>query len=389
MERIGATERSDWKRQATELGFDYNTVDGKPYWDETAYYRFSLAEIEADLEATTQELIGMCYQAVEQVIGSEALLRRLAIPEFAWDYLRRSWQRQDKDLYGRFDLRYDGKGPPKLFEFNADTPTALFEAAVFQWQWLEQMLAAGTLPAGVDQFNSIHERLIAAFRGIGLEGRTLHLASLSEHAEDRLTVEYLADCASQAGVATKLLAMADIGVTADHRFTDLDDQVITHLFKLYPWEWLLADAFGVEVVWDRTAIIEPIWKMTLSNKGLLAVLWELFPDHPVLLPAYFEDDPRAGALSDYVRKPLLGREGSNIELVRRGLPRQQADSTGEPYGSEGYIRQALAALPEFSGNYPVIGSWVVAGRAAGIGIREEDQLVTSNTARFVPHVILN
>jgi glutathionylspermidine synthase len=389
MERIGATERSDWKRQATELGFDYNTVDGKPYWDETAYYRFSLAEIETDLEATTQELIGMCYQAVEHIISSEALLRRFAIPEFAWNYLRRSWRRQDKDLYGRFDLRYDGKGPPKLFEFNADTPTALFEAAVFQWKWLEQKLAAGTLPAGVDQFNSIHERLIAAFRGLGLEGRTLHLASLSQHAEDRLTVEYLADCASQAGVATKLLAIADIGVTADHGFTDLDDQVITHLFKLYPWEWLLADAFGAELTWDRTAIIEPIWKMTLSNKGLLAVLWELFPDHPVLLPAYFEDDPRAGALGDYVRKPLLGREGSNIELVRRGLPRQRATSTGEPYGSEGYVRQALAALPEFSGNYPVIGSWVVAGRAAGIGIREEDQLVTSNTARFVPHVILN
>ena len=115
----------------------------------------------------------------------------------------------------------------------------------------------------------------------------------------------------------------------------------------------------------------------------------MFPDHPVLLPAYFEDDPRAGGLGNYVRKPLLGREGSNIELVRWGLPRQRADSTAEPYGSEGYVRQALAALPEFSGNYPVIGSWVVAGRAAGIGIREEDQLVTSNTARFVPHVILN
>jgi len=108
MERIGATERSDWKRQATELGFDYITVEGKPYWDETAYYRFSLAEIETDLEATTQELIGMCYQAVEHVIGSEALLRRFAIPEFAWDYLRRSWQRQDKDLYGRFGKRHVG-----------------------------------------------------------------------------------------------------------------------------------------------------------------------------------------------------------------------------------------------------------------------------------------
>jgi glutathionylspermidine synthase len=387
MQRIGSIERPDWKRQASVLGFDYNTVDGKPYWDETAYYRFSLAQIETDLEATTQELIGMCYQAVEHIAGSEPLLRRFAIPEFAWDYLRRSWRRQDKDLYGRFDLRYDGKGPPKLFEFNADTPTALFEAAVFQWQWLEQRLAAGALPAGADQFNSIHERLIAAFQGLGLAGRTLHLAALSEHPEDRLTVEYLADCARQAGITTKLIAIADIGVTAEHRFTDPEDEVVTHLFKLYPWEWLLADPFGAELPRDQTAIFEPIWKMTLSNKGLLAVLWEMFPGHAALLPAYFEDDPRAETLGDYVRKPLLGREGSNIELVRRGVAKLPAASDDQVYGSEGYVRQALAPLPEFAGNYPVIGSWVVAGRSCGIGIREEDQLITSNTARFVPHII--
>src|SRR5215467_5103946 len=389
MQRMATSERADWRQQAETLGFDYNTVEGRPYWDETAYYQFSLGEIETDLEATTQELIGMCYDAVDHIIDREPLLRRFAIPEFAWDYLRRSWRRQDKDLYGRFDLRYDGKGTPKLFEFNADTPTSLFEAAVFQWQWLEQKMAAGTLPAGADQFNSIHERLIAAFKALGLEGHTLHLASLSEHAEDRLTVEYLADCATQAGAATKLIAIADIGRTADHHFTDLDDEIITHLFKLYPWEWLLADPFGEELPRDMTVIIEPIWKMTLANKGLLAVLWELFPNHPALLPAYFEGDPRASALGNYVRKPLLGREGRNIELVRWGLPRQKPADESGPYGEEGYVRQSLAALPEFSGNFPVIGSWVVAGRAAGVGIREENQLVTSDTARFVPHIILD
>jgi len=202
MQRMATSERADWRQQAETLGFDYNTVEGKPYWDETVYYQFSLAEIETDLEATTQELIGMCYDAVDHIIDREPLLRRFAIPEFAWDYLRRSWRRQDKDLYGRFDLRYDGKGTPKLFEFNADTPTSLFEAAVFQWQWLEQKMAAGTLPAGADQFNSIHERLIAAFKALGLEGHTLHLASLSEHAEDRLTVEYLADCATSIWAST-------------------------------------------------------------------------------------------------------------------------------------------------------------------------------------------
>ena len=389
MQRLNAGERPDWRRQADAVGFDYHTAGGKPYWDETAYYRFTLEEIERDIEQPTQQLLDMCYAAVDYIIDRPELLRRLAIPEMAWDYIKASWHRRDRDLYGRFDLRYDGEGPAKLFEFNADTPTALFEAAVFQWQWLEQKLAAGALDRKADQFNSIHERLIAAFPGFGIGHDALHLAMVAESAEDRLTVEYLADCAHQAGIDARILDIGDIGVTADGRFTDLDDTVIAHLFKLYPWEWMLADAFGVHLPQDKTQIIEPVWKMTLANKGLLAVLWEMYPGHDALLPAYFEDDPRAGELKGAVRKPLLGREGSNIEIKRgfgAGQPSLRRDG---PYGSEGYIVQAIAELPAFSDMHPVIGSWVVAGTACGIGIREEDSLITSNAARFVPHIILD
>jgi glutathionylspermidine synthase len=385
MERLVIAERPDWRERANALGFDFYAVDGAPYWNETAYYRFSLQEIEEGLEAPTQELLGMCYQAVDHIIAQPELLRRFAIPEFAWEYIATSWRRQDRDLYGRFDLRYDGRGPAKLFEFNADTPTSLFEAAVFQWQWLEDNLARKVLAAGSDQFNSIHDKLIAAFRGYGFGRRVLHFAALRAESEDRLTVDYLEDCARQAGVATAPLAMEDIGITADDRFTDLDDRIITDLFKLYPWEWLLADDFGRHLPADRMRLIEPAWKMTLSNKGLLAVLWQMFPRHPNLLPAFFEDDRRASELSGgYVRKPLLGREGSNVRIVKPGTMPSEGDG---PYGDEGFIVQALAELPAFAGKRPVIGSWVVAGQACGIGIREEDALVTGNAAQFVPHII--
>lgn len=385
MQRLAIAERPNWREQANNLGFDFYAVDGTPYWNESAYYRFTLAQIEEGIEAPTQELLQMCYQAVEHIIARPELLRRFAIPEFAWDYIAASWRRQDKDLYGRFDLRYDGRAPAKLFEFNADTPTSLFEAAVFQWQWLEDNLATAALPAGADQFNSIHDRLIDAFRHFGLDRRTLHFAALRAESEDRLTVDYLEDCARQAGLATVALSIEDIGITADERFTDLNDRVITDLFKLYPWEWLLADDFGKHLSADTMRMIEPAWKMTLSNKGLLAVLWEMFPGHANLLPAFFEDDPRVAGLSGrHVRKPLLGREGSNVDIVRPG---GAASNGGGPYGDEGFIVQALAELPSFGGKYPVIGSWVVAGHACGIGIREADTLVTGNTAQFIPHII--
>jgi glutathionylspermidine synthase len=384
VQRLAVRERPDWRAQASAVGFEAVAEDGQPYWDESACYRFSLAQIEEHIEAPTQALLAMCYQAVERILGDDALLARFGVPASARDYVRATWRRQDKDLYGRFDLHYDGSGPVKLFEFNADTPTALFEAAVFQWQWLEQAIAAGIVDARCDQFNSIHERLIAAFKNLGLAGRRLHLTCVRDHAEDRWTVQYLEDCAQQGGLATQFIHIEDIGTTADGRFTDLDDRMITDLFKLYPWEWLLADAFGAQLPRDTVHMIEPAWKLALSNKGLLAVLWEMFPGHASLLPAYFADDPRAAALGEQcVRKPLLGREGADIAIAR------QPPARPGPYGAEGYVVQALCELPSFGGRRPVIGSWVVAGQACGIGIREDDTAITGNLARFVPHIILD
>jgi glutathionylspermidine synthase len=117
--------------------------------------------------------------------------------------------------------------------------------------------------------------------------------------------------------------------------------------------------------------------MILSNKAILPVLWKLFPDHPNLLPCFVE--PKG---STYVKKPLLARQGANITIVEDG--KIVAGTEGD-YGHEGYVYQDLYDLPDFSGNRPVIGSWIVDGEPAGIGVRE-DGPITGDTARFVPHV---
>ena len=112
----------------------------------------------------------------------------------------------------------------------------------------------------------------------------------------------------------------------------------------------------------------------------------MFPRHPNLLPAYFDDDPQAASLGrSYVRKPLYSREGANIAIVVDG---EAIDSDDGPYGEEGFIRQALAPLPQFDGRHAVIGSWIVGGKACGIGLREDDSAITKNTSRFLPHAIV-
>ena len=386
MRRHSVTERPDWRRKAEEVGFAFHTIDGAKYWDESACYAFTLEEIERDIEDVSQELSNMCYDAVREILNSDELLTRMRIPEKAWDYMGATWQRGDKDLYGRFDLRYDGNGPAKLLEFNADTPTSLFEASYFQWSWLEEARETGIVPEEADQFNSIQDKLIDAFGTLNFGQRRLMFSCVKNHPEDRGTVEYLEDCAKQASVDTGFIHIEDIGVDATSRFTTLDDEVITDLFKLYPWEWLIEEDFAQHMLQDMCRIIEPAWKMTLSNKGLLAVLWRMFEGHPNLLPAYFEDDPAARSLiggGAYARKPIFGREGANVELIGAAHPAR----VDGPYGAEGYVVQALSQLPAFEGNYPVLGSWIVAGQACGLGIREDVKPITSNTSRFVPHII--
>ena len=386
MQRVPVAPRDDWKDTAVEHGFDFHSIDGDPYWDESAYYQFTLEQIENDLEDPVEELENLCFSVVERAIVDQEILERLAIPETYWGYVADSWRYQEKNFYGRMDFSYGGTGPAKLLEYNADTPTALYESSIFQWVWLEQAMERGLVPDGCDQFNSLHERIVEALSQFGIDGR-FHLACASGSQEDRGTIAYLEDCAKQAGLETTLMEIETIGIDPNGRFTDPTDYIIEWLFKLYPWEWLFAEEFAKNIPNSGTHFIEPAWKTILSNKGLLPLLWEMYKGHPNLLPAYFEGDPAAAELGDtFVRKPLYSREGQNIELQRDG--KREMPHPGD-YGSEGHIVQAYQPLPEFNGNYPMAGCWLVASQPAGMCIREDQTLVTGDDARFIPHVILD
>lgn len=386
MKRIPVGRLPELPEIAAQHGYKYRPGIGISDWEEDAYYQFSLRQIEADLEAAAGAIDDLCFQLLDRALTDETVFRQLHIPEIYWDFIADSWRRRERDLYGRLDFSYDGDGDAKLLEYNADTPTTLYEAAIFQWEWLQSAIQAGLIPSESDQFAEIHEDLVTAWQSMGIDS-LLHLACLRDIEDDLETVTYLEDCAQEAGIETKFVAMRDIGIDADGRFTDLEDRIITTLFKLYAWEWIMEEEFGRYLMTSGVHFMEPPWKSVLANKGMLPLLWEMFEGHPNLLPAYFENDSRSAAISgDYVRKPLLSRRGSNIEIVQHG---ELLSSTPGSYGAEGFIVQALHPLPEFEGRYPLIGCWMVAGKAAGLGIREDRSWVTGEDARFVPHVILD
>jgi glutathionylspermidine synthase len=381
MQRITITPRTGWPALVESQGMLFHSLDDRPYWDESCYYLFEAKEID-QVEAATYALNEMCLEAVEYVIAHR-LFDRFAIPEPFGRLVAESWDRDEHTIYGRFDLACDGVNPLRLLEYNADTPTALLEAAVVQWFWFQDV-TRDLDPSRFDQFNSLHERLIEAWARVKAElGSRVVFASLDRDAalEDYMTVQYLRDTAIQAGLETSSLAVRDIGWHAGRRvFTDLDERAIPILFKLYPWEWLIREPFGRHLLEAPTRWLEPPWKMVLSNKAILPVLAELFPKSPYLLRASFEefDD-----LDTYVAKPILAREGANITIVQHGLA---SVATPGPYGDVPCIFQEFSPLPDFDRRHPVVGSWMVNGHACGLGIREDDELITGNTSRFVPHL---
>jgi len=372
MHRRISQPRTDWRERVAAVGLTYHSHDDGPYWDESVCYELTSGEVEL-LERAGNTLHRLCIQAAQAVVENE-WWTRLGIPARAVPEILRSWERDDFSIYGRFDLAFAPGAEPKLLEYNADTPTALVEAAVTQWFWLQE------LDPQADQFNSIHERLIEAWRP--WRGKVIHFSSIKDHAEDEQTVLYLRDTCEQAGVSTRHVFVEDIGWDAAREcFVDLELEPVRRCFKLYPWEWMWHEEFGPELARGRAQFIEPSWKMLLSNKGLLPILWELFPNHPNLLPAFEQPEPLGKA---YVRKPRLSREGSNVTWVEGGTI---VEETSGDYGEEGHIYQALAELPEFGGNRPIFGVWVVDHEAAGLGIREDTRRITGNLSRFVPHYI--
>lgn len=395
MKRIEIGARPNWQDRAREQGFTFHTMHGEPYWDEASVYEFDLKEVETRIEDPSNELHAMCREAVGEIVQSEELMERLDIPRAHWDLVAQSWTAQEPELYGRFDLIYDGQGPAKMIEYNADTPTSLFEAASFQWLWLEDMIAQGRLPDDADQFNAIYEAISARFGEIFDPGDVIHFSAFEDNVEDYGTVETMAYMAKEAGLFPEFVDIRKIALAETGTFLDDEEREIERLFKLYPWEDMLRDDFAHDIDRSGCQMLEPAWKAVVSNKGILPVLWRMFEGHENLLPAFFVDELEKGSPAverargdlerGMVTKPVFSREGSSITITERGLVTEQAEN--RDYVQHPMIAQAYAPMPVMGGFRPVIGAWIVGQTCVGMGIREDRSRITQDLSRFKPHFL--
>ena len=406
MERRTWKPRADFKALVSTSGLTFHTNnDGSPYWHESAAYSIT-NELAKSIETSTKELHQLSLLAVEHLLHASnkdkfevLLIERFAIPQKYHKVLRWSWYHEgDLNVYQRFDLLLDTSGTPKLLEYNADTPTSMLEAGDIQREW--------SLHHGVQTTNRLRQMLQDRWYHVKKtlpKDTVVHFAYTPSHEEDQRNVEFMASCAAQAGIYPILLTIDTIGFNPSiDSFVDADNMPIRVLWKLYPWEWLFRESFMDDlmrlIMTRQIIVIEPVWKSVLSNKSILPVLWQMFPDHPNLLPTYFtqqELEDKTGN-NTFVKKPILGREGAGITIVRKrpslSIDNAQVNISVEDddYGKFGHVYQAPChpEFPKFHEKWtPVIGSWVVGDEPAGISIREDTCLVTKNTSIFTPHYI--
>lgn len=398
MQRLSIEARKDWLPQLTSEGVLWTTTEEGPYWTEALkqpkYYSFTRFEQE-QLEQAANEIHEMCLETMEWLIEQATDAQRYEIfemfniPEEARPEIIRSWVDDEWGMYGRFDFIMTKHGP-KLLEYNADTPTILIESAISQWNWFKDNKEK--FSPNAFQFNEIHEALVNHWGDMAFAneiGDKINFVATTQ-VDDFATIAYMAEVAAEAGLNVNMFDIGEISLE-NGRFFDITGQHIDTCFKLYPWEWMYEDEFGSAIANSRTRFIEPTWKMMLSNKALLVLLYQRYPHCEWLVPAYMEDDfDRLNLFTKcrpkWVLKPLLSREGCNVRIFEYG---KSAEETGGNYGDEPRIVQEYIEWVDFDGCYPMLGVWMVGNDAVGLGIREDDSRITGNNSRFIPHVVEN
>lgn len=382
MKRHTFAPRPDWQTRLEAVGMLWHSSTPEhpvPYWAEDAGYSFGCAEI-AELEQTAQRLTTRVLAATDYAI-TQGHLAALGIPDFMEEAVRESWRRDDPSVYMRLDLAYCPGEVPKLLEVNGQTPTSLLEAAVCQWQWLEDRQTRGEIEAAAGQWNTIHEALGEQWAHLR-QARGLHEVAFSAafNDEDIATVTYLRELANAAGVRTSFLDVDDLGLSKESEYLlDLWPRPIEHLLWLWPFEFAWDASAGEALATTRTRFVEPLWKAVSSSKGLLAVMHQLFPDDPSILPASLSVGTLHGPA---VQKPLFSREGQNVVLP--GEVMTAGDYAGYPLMEQAYTELPTVTAPD-GPRYPVLGAWVAGDEVCGLGIREGRGRVTDNRASFVPH----
>jgi len=376
-----------------KIGFFWHTdPDSTPYVA-SEIVDVSSEEADAYYEASN-ELYEMFAEAGEYVIENE-LFHELGIPFNVIDAVKMSW---DNDihwhLYGRFDFAGGIDGQPiKLIEFNADTPTALFETSILQWA----ILKANNMEES-HQFNNVYDAIKDNFKRLIMmeddiagfeehyEGWKILFSSVKDNEEEESTVKLLQTIANDAGFVTEFAYMEDVEFDAEEGvfYKDVNYE---YWFKLFPWEDIAIEESDLAMLMtkimenQKAIFLNPAYTLMFQSKAFMKILWDLYPNHPLLLETSFE--PLQGIAQ--VEKKIFGREGANTVIVDEN--EKVIDERDGEYGEFPSIFQEYVELPKDSKGESYQAGVFFAYEGCGLGFRRGG-LILDNYSKFVGHRVV-
>ena len=374
-----------------EIGLDWHTDS-----DGTDYIASDLVMVTADECTAYYEAANTIYEmyieAAEHVIEND-LFFDIGIPFNLVEAIKKSWEHDVHwHLYGRFDFSggIDGKAI-KLIEFNADTPTGLFETAILQWALLKSN--------GFDeakQFNNVYEAISENFKRLVMlfedpadfvnhyDGWKILFSSIEGNSEEEVTTRLLEKMAVDAGYETRFAFLDEVGF--DDNGIYAAEELCEYWFKLFAWEDLATDepelVIQLQTIVDnqKAIILNPAYTLLFQSKGMMKVLYELFPESPYLLETSFE--PLKGKA--YVEKRMFGREGANTKIVNEdGSVMQELDGD---YAHHKAIYQEYVEFAEDVNQQSYQAGVFFAYEACGLGFRRGGKIL-DNMSKFVGHMI--
>lgn len=375
-----------------QIGFSWHTDEDGSDYIESELVELTQEEAEA-FYAAANELYDMYVAAAQYVIDND-LFSELEIPFNLIEAIKMSWENDVHwHLYGRFDLAggIDGK-PIKLIEFNADTPTCLFETAILQWAALKQ----NSLDEG-RQFNNLYEALSENFKRLVTlgeeteefenlyEGWKILFSSVRGLDEEEKTVRLLQSAAEAAGFVTNF-AYADEVEFDDESGIWFNGENYEYWFKLIPWESIAIEESALALYLtnimknQKAIILNPAYTLLFQSKGIMKVLWDLFPNHPLLLQSDFTSLRNV----KQVRKPFLAREGANVTIFDEN-GRVVANNGGE-YEEGKFLWQEFNEFCKDEAGAKYQAGVFFAYEACALGFRKGGEIL-GNSSKFVGHLI--
>ncbi|OQS00664.1 bifunctional glutathionylspermidine amidase/glutathionylspermidine synthetase [Achlya hypogyna] len=346
---------------------------------ETSSYYTLTESGQAGVEAATASLHALFVEATEYVLTHEAeMAPYFHIPAALWPKIQRSFQTSKHDtVSGRFDFALTPHGI-KVYEYNADSASCLFECGHTQDEWSR---VAGVDTIGRSSSDKLFTQLVAAWEGKKVQG-VLHFLCDNDH-EERYHSLYMMSAAQAAGIECVLVVgVDDLSWSKTGDVLDAEGRPIRNVWKTWAWQTVIAQfEDGTEakdsvrvmdvMLHDQVRVFEPLWTVLPSSKAILPILSQLAPQNPYLLRASFDESAVTTFVGGYVAKPVMGRTGANVSIY--DAEHQLISATAGKWDQDTIVYQEIALLPKLEdGKYVQVNTWAIDGVYGGTVLRIDE-----------------